>query len=209
MPAATTSTMNSMADSTGCGPEAYCPLRISGVCHSPQMMPLTRIGAGMPPATRRRQHVAAPADLLARRRFAAQHASDGEEEEQPLGEARQRRAAHADAEKYAGGFRRIELRQAGVPRDRHTPPTQRSTAVPSPPESRACLPSLPSGRKCRAATRASPDERRRMRPLPTTSARKCSPGDAQWNHPARTPCVRSTPTPRSARRRKWQAHGGL
>lgn len=32
-------------DNIGCGPDAYCPLRIKGVCHSPQTKPLTRIGA--------------------------------------------------------------------------------------------------------------------------------------------------------------------
>src|ERR1700722_1190798 len=61
-----TVTTKTIADSSGWGPDAYCPLRMSGVCQSPQINPLRKIGAGMPEATSRvsmypRQPISSPA----------------------------------------------------------------------------------------------------------------------------------------------------
>ena len=52
-PAATMPTRKRQVDNIGCGPEAYCPLRIKGVCHSPHAKPLIRMGARIPESTNR------------------------------------------------------------------------------------------------------------------------------------------------------------
>src|SRR6185437_6733876 len=52
-PPATIPTTKRHADNIGCGPEAYCPLKIKGVCHSHHAKPLIRIGARTPESTSR------------------------------------------------------------------------------------------------------------------------------------------------------------
>lgn len=49
-------TINAMkitTDRVGFGPDAYCPLRISGRCQSPQITPLMRTGRGIFASKRR------------------------------------------------------------------------------------------------------------------------------------------------------------
>ena len=52
-PPATMPATKRQVDNIGCGPDAYCPLRIKGVCHRPHTKPLTRMGARTPESTKR------------------------------------------------------------------------------------------------------------------------------------------------------------